>query len=165
MTINRISLIFYGFVNIGGFFPIATVYAEKRIGFWLAFLLPGIIYFLLPLGLLVTYKKTHRVKPSGSAINEFFQIIKVAVARNKGIAWKKGFWNAAKPSVLASAGITSWDGKPIHWSDALVDDVRRTLNACLMFLYFPVWYMNDVSEYSNNVPAIVLTLCRMGLAP
>jgi hypothetical protein len=142
--VNRISLVFYAFVNIGAFFPVATVYAEKLSGFWLAFLLPGIIYFLLPLGLLLTYKKTYRVKPDSGALDDFFKIFGVAFSRNKGILWKKGFFDAAKPSVLAAAGITSWKGKPIHWSDALVGDVKRTLNACVMFLYFPVWYLNDV---------------------
>lgn len=83
-TINRISLIFYSFVNIGGFFPIASVYAEKRIGFWLAFLLPGIVYFPLPLVLLATYKKTHRVPANNSAVNDFFRVVRIAIARNKG---------------------------------------------------------------------------------
>jgi hypothetical protein len=151
MTINRISLIFYDFVNIGAFYPICTVYAEKLVGFWLAFLLPGIIYFLLPLGLLLTYKKTYRVKPDGSALDEFFKIFGVAFTRSKGLLWKKGFFDSAKPSVLAAEGITSWGGKPISWSDALVGDVKRTLNACVMFLYFPVWYLNDVSSGRTNL--------------
>lgn len=40
-TINRITLYFYAFVNVGALFPITTVYAEKLIGFWLAFILTG----------------------------------------------------------------------------------------------------------------------------
>jgi dipeptide/tripeptide permease len=167
MTINRISLTFYAFVNIGAFFPVATVYAEKRIGFWLAFLLPGIIYFLLPLGLLITYKKTYRVKPDSGALDDFFKIVRVALARNKGQLWKKNFLDAAKPSVLAAAGVTSWSGKPIHWTDSLVGDVKRTLSACVMFLYFPVWYLNNVSSSNlyltshiqTNIP---LGRCRIG---
>ncbi|KAJ8131049.1 hypothetical protein O1611_g2580 [Lasiodiplodia mahajangana] len=47
-TISHILLIFYAFVNVGAFFSIAVVYIEKYRGFWLAFLAPGIIYFLLP---------------------------------------------------------------------------------------------------------------------
>ncbi|KAF2434848.1 PTR2-domain-containing protein [Tothia fuscella] len=143
MTVNRISLIFYGFVNVGAFFPVATVYAEKRIGFWLAFLLPGIIYFLLPLGLLLTYKKTYRVKPNGTALDDFFNIVRVAFVRNKGKFWKHGFLDAAKPSVLAAEGVTRWGNRDIHWSDELVGDVKRTISACVMFLYFPVWYLNN----------------------
>ncbi|KAF2404766.1 putative MFS peptide transporter [Trichodelitschia bisporula] len=140
MTINRISLIFYCFVNIGGFFPIGVVYAEKRIGFWLAFLLPGIIYFLLPLGLLLTYKKTKRVKPNGSEVEKFFQILAIAFKAEKGRFWRI---EGAKPSALAAKGITTYKGKPIPWTDHFVDDVRRTLSACMMFLYFPIWYLNN----------------------
>lgn len=44
-TISRILLVFYACVNIGAFFTIATTYAEKYLGFWIAFLLPGIVYF------------------------------------------------------------------------------------------------------------------------
>jgi dipeptide/tripeptide permease len=142
-TIDRITLIFYAFINIGGFFPMASVFAEKKVGFWLAFLLPGIIYFLLPIGLLATYKKTHRVPPNGSAVNNFFRIVMVALSRSKGRFWKHGFWNAAKPSVLAAAGIMSWKEQAINWTDATVDDVRRTLSACKIFRYFPIYYLNS----------------------
>ncbi|QDS70272.1 hypothetical protein FKW77_007727 [Venturia effusa] len=143
MTINRISLIFYCFVNIGAFFPVATVYAERRVGFWFAFLLPGILYFLLPLLLLVTYKKTYRQRPSSSALDALFKILAVSFARTKGRFWSKDFWTSAKPSVLAAQGITSWKGKPITWSDGLVHDVHRTVKACGLFFWFPVWYLNN----------------------
>jgi hypothetical protein len=48
-TIQRMMLIFYGLINVGAFFGIATTYAEKDVGYWLAYLLPGIMYFLLPI--------------------------------------------------------------------------------------------------------------------
>jgi hypothetical protein len=48
-TIQRMMLIFYGLVNVGAFFALATTYSEKYVGYWLAFLLPGILYFLLPI--------------------------------------------------------------------------------------------------------------------
>jgi len=47
-TVQRLMLIFYGLVNVGAFFLLATTYTEKYVGYWLAFLLPGIVYFLLP---------------------------------------------------------------------------------------------------------------------
>jgi dipeptide/tripeptide permease len=143
MTINRISLIFYCFVNIGGLFGMATAYAEKLVGFWLAFLLPGIIYFALPILLLGTRHRTIRKDPDGSVLSQFFMIISMALKRNKGVVWKKGFFESVKPSVLAAQGITSWKGQPIPWTDKVVDDVGRVLNACAMFLFFPIWYLND----------------------
>lgn len=33
---TRIKLIFYGFINIGALFMLATTYAEKYVGFWLS---------------------------------------------------------------------------------------------------------------------------------
>lgn len=124
-TIQRITLIFYAFVNVGAFFAIATTYAEKRVGYWLAFLLPGIVYFLLPVVLALTYKKTIRYKPKGSELTDVFRIITMAVKRSKGKMWGEAFWARAKPSVLAAEGITTWKGQPIPWTDKLVDDVHR----------------------------------------
>ena len=40
-TIQRMMLIFYGLINVGAFFALATTYSEKYVGHWLAFLLPG----------------------------------------------------------------------------------------------------------------------------
>ncbi|KAJ5870023.1 hypothetical protein N7455_004964, partial [Penicillium solitum] len=45
---TRIMLVFYGFINIGALFMLATTYAEKYVGLWLSFLLTEIIYLLLP---------------------------------------------------------------------------------------------------------------------
>ncbi|KAF2093282.1 putative MFS peptide transporter [Rhizodiscina lignyota] len=152
-TIQRITLLFYAFVNIGAFFAIATTYAEKRVGYWLAFLLPGIVYFLLPLVMLLTYKKTIRYPPKGSELTNVFKIIGLAIKRNKGKVWGKGFWERVKPSVLAREGIT------VEWTDKLVDDTRRTMVACMMFLYWPIWYLNDggIGSVSTNQGAAMTT--------
>lgn len=119
------------------------VYAEKRIGFWLAFLLPTIIFMLLPLLLAFLYKRLITVPPSGSELTNVSKIWAIAIKQNGVKFWKKGFWNAAKPSVLTEKGITTFAGKPIDWSDHFVDDAVRTLEACKIFLYFPIYNLND----------------------
>jgi dipeptide/tripeptide permease len=145
LTINRISLIFYSFVNVGALIGIPTAYAEKLSGFWLAFLIPGIIYFLLPLVLVATSKQTYRVQPQGSALDEFFRILLVTFRRSgRKLFRHPQFWQLAKPSVLEQDGfLTEYRGTRITWTDQSVDDVHRTLSACVMFLYFPIWYLND----------------------
>lgn len=40
-------MVFYWCINIGAFFALATTYAERLVGFWLAYLLPGIVYCLM----------------------------------------------------------------------------------------------------------------------
>ena len=128
ITIQRILLIFYAFINIGAFFSLATTYAEKYRGFWIAFLLPGIVYFLLPFLLLYLNKRLVKKRPVGSELGQFFKIIGAAFKHNKGKVWKKDFFEAARPSVLAQKGIT------VSWTNKNVKDVSRTLVACQIFL-------------------------------
>ncbi|EAW09074.1 putative MFS peptide transporter [Aspergillus clavatus NRRL 1] len=153
-TATRTMLIFYGFVNIGAFFMLATSYTEKYIGFWLAFLLSGAIYFMLPVVLALVYKKTYKQPPSGTSdLSKAVKIISTALRENKYRAWKRDFWEAAKPSVLASKGIH------VDWSDKLVDDVKRTLVATQVFFYFPIWNLNDggIGSVSTNQGAAMTT--------
>jgi dipeptide/tripeptide permease len=138
LTINRISLLFYSFVNVGAMVGIPTSYAEKLVGFWLAFLLPGIIYFSLPLLLIFTKKHTKITKPQGSQLEVSFKIIRFALTKSRGAFWRKNFWDSAKPSMMAET-----DAAAITWTDETVEDVRRTLQACQLFLWFPIWYLND----------------------
>lgn len=142
-TVQRTMLIFYGFINIGAFFAIATTYCEKYIGFWLAYLLPGIVYFLLPLLLWYLSNKLVRYPPDGTALAKVWKIVTVAFKQKKGVFWKGSFWEAARPSVLAERGVTLFKHKPISWTDKDVDNVRRTMVACAVFLYFPIYTLND----------------------
>ncbi|EED13088.1 MFS peptide transporter, putative [Talaromyces stipitatus ATCC 10500] len=153
LTTTRTMLIFYGFVNVGAFYMLATSYAEKDIGYWLAFLLAGIIYFLLPILLLVMYKRTKKAPPSGSDLINAVKIIGTALKKSKFQIWKKGFWDSAKPSVLAQQGII------VGWSDKLVDDVRRTIDACHIFFFFPIYNLNDggIGSVPSNQGAAMIT--------
>ncbi|KAJ4051998.1 peptide transporter ptr2 [Fusarium oxysporum] len=136
-TIQRIMLIFYMCINVGAFFMIATTYIEKYVGFWLAFLLPGIIYILLPVLLMWRYKTLKRAPPQGSDLNNFFKIVGLAFKENKGRVWAKNFFESVKPSVLAAKG------KTVSWDSQAVEHARRTLSACQIFLYQPLFYLNN----------------------
>ena len=126
-------------INVGAFYALACAYAEKYVGFWLAFTLPTIIFMLLPVLLVYMYPRTIKLPPNGSELTNIFHICAVAIKNNGGRFWRNGFWDAAKPSHLAAKGITTWRGKPIAWTDKTVDDVKRTVDACKVFLYFPIY--------------------------
>ncbi|MCJ1399380.1 hypothetical protein MMC11_002582 [Xylographa trunciseda] len=126
-TVQRIMLIFYGLNNVGAFFALATTNCEKDVGYWLAYLIPHIV------------KKA----PDGSVLTNVFKITGMAIKQNKFKLWGNDYFNAAIPSVLAAKGITTFNGKPISWTDKLVDDTARTYAACTVFPYFPIWYNND----------------------
>ncbi|PWY66779.1 oligopeptide transporter [Aspergillus heteromorphus CBS 117.55] len=165
LTATRTMLIFYGVVNVGAFYMLATTYAEKYVGYWLVFLLSGIIYFLLPIVLAAVYKKTYRKPASGnSELAKAIKITMTALRQNKFQVWRKNFFDAAKPSVLAAKGIQ------VDWTDKLVDDVRRTLEggfpanardteATEVFFYFPIYNLNDggIGSVSTNQGASMVT--------
>jgi dipeptide/tripeptide permease len=159
VTVQRTMLIFYGLINVGAFFPVATVYCEKLIGFWLAFLLPGIIFFLLPVLLWYLNNKLVKYPPDGSALTKVYKIVKTAVAQSKGKVWKKDFLNSAKPSLLAQQGITLHGKKEVTWTDKDVDDVKRTFVACGIFLYYPIYNINDggIGSVQTSQGATMLT--------
>lgn len=96
----------------------------------------------LPFLLMALRKRITKLPPHGSEISAFFTIMVTAFRRRQGRFWTKGFLESAKPSVMRMEGYITFQGKPIPWDDKLVDDVRRTLTACTMFLYFPIMYMS-----------------------
>ncbi|CAK7205824.1 peptide transporter ptr2 [Sporothrix eucalyptigena] len=157
LTIQRILLVFYAMINIGSFFAIATTYTEKYIGFWVSFLLPGIVYFLLPILLLLIYKRLVQRQPnggSGSELANFLKIAWTALRHNRGAIWRRNFWDAAKPGTLAARGVR------VGWTDRAVLDVQRTFQATVVFLYFPLYNLNDggVGAVSNNQGASMTNL-------
>ena len=55
---------------------------------------------------------------------------------------RKGYFDVAKPSNLA-AQTSGSETKTVPWTDSFVDDVGRTLVACQVFLFFPIYNLND----------------------
>ncbi|OCF62322.1 POT family proton-dependent oligopeptide transporter [Kwoniella mangroviensis CBS 10435] len=143
-TVQRYLLIFYFCINVGGFFAIASSYSARFVGYWLAYLLPGIVYMIMPLVLAFLYKKLYHAPPQGSVTLEAFRVLGTCL-KNGG--WKTifnadKFWNRAKPSqILAEQG--SIDHSKITWDDLFVDEMRQSLAACVVFLLTPIFIMAD----------------------
>lgn len=135
-TVNHIMLIFYAFVNVGAFFAIATVYIEKYHSFWLAYLVPGIIFFLSPILLVVMYKRTIRKPPQGTDLTRFIKITMTALRASKFNPFSKDLWGSVSPARQAG-------GSKFSWSEKDVADTQRTWEAVAIFLYIPIWNLND----------------------
>ncbi|KAF2848636.1 MFS general substrate transporter [Plenodomus tracheiphilus IPT5] len=139
-TTERVMLWFYLLINIGGFMGVATTYSEKYVGWWLAFLLPLLLY--LPLPFLMWYLKKRLIlhPPAGSELGRVFRLLAV-VFRRGGIKriGRGGFWNLGKPSHIAAAGLNI----SCDWNDQFVEDVRRAFQATGIFCFFPIQYLND----------------------
>ena len=144
-TIQRYLLIFYWAINIGAFFSLATTYAEHDVGFWLAYLLPGIIYMLVPIVLVFAYRRLYKAPPQGSVVKEAGKVIGRLMSRG---GWKhmwtanQEWWDRAKPSyIVATEGHV--DTKKVFWDDKFVDEIKQTVAACQVFLLIPIFNLSD----------------------
>lgn len=69
VTIQRVYMYFYFMINIGSLVgQIAMVYAEQNVGFWLAFLLPTVLFCLCPMVLFLCRKNYTQAPPTGSVV-------------------------------------------------------------------------------------------------
>ncbi|KAL4875356.1 POT family-domain-containing protein [Aspergillus karnatakaensis] len=159
-TITRIFLYFYLMVNVGALAgSISMVWAEKYVGFWLAFLLPSVMFSLCPLILFIFRHKYEVTPPTGSVVAMAFRLW--AYAMKPHWSWnpvrlirncrEPGFWNNVKPSNLRH--------KP-HWmtfDDRWVDEVRRGIKACKVFLWYPIYWL-AYGQFTSNLTSQAATM-------
>lgn len=130
-TLQRMTLVYYWSINVGAFLGLGTSYAEKRIGFWLAFLVPTILYFFLPLFLWIIRKNVYQAPISEDSL----------IAGFVGVVWQKIFRREST------------------YSDKFQSDVWSTLKACRFFLFFPIYFINDggIGALSNSQGSSMIT--------
>lgn len=145
ITVQRWLTIFYAFINMGAVYSIASVYAERKVGFWLAWLCPGIFYMLCPLVLVFIYKRLYKAPPQGSVMKETVQVFKTLLGNGGWRRMFRGgdkFWQTAKPSyILERDG--SLDSSKVIWDDRFVDELRQSVAACAIFLIIPIFTLGD----------------------
>lgn len=146
-TLERMTLVFYWAINIGAFFQVATSYCARRVGFWLAFFVPIIMYLFLPIILLFLQNKLVREKPEGSVLTNAWRVFRVTFRRNWISRWRNGtLWQYARPSNMLARGELWYKekkAKPITWNDQWVLDIKQTLESCKIFIYFPMFNLTD----------------------
>ncbi|KAI9643881.1 peptide transporter ptr2 [Ciborinia camelliae] len=137
VTIQRIYLIFYWCINIGALSLLATPYMEKNIGFWSAFLL-CLCVFLIGFSILLLGKKLYVVRPpNGTIITDAFKVMGTMIKYRK--------LDAAKPSYQAANNLP----QTTRWNDQFVDEVKRALIACRVFVFYPIYWL-VYAQFSSN---------------
>ncbi|KAF2828948.1 PTR2-domain-containing protein [Ophiobolus disseminans] len=166
ITISRIFLYFYMFINIGSLTgQISMVYVEKYIGFWCAFLLPTILFCCCPIVLWFCRGKYHLSPPTGSVLIRAIKLLSMAtkgkwsvnpVQTRKNFKSER-FWEDVKPSHLGH-------NKPgwMQFDDAWVDQVARGLRACSCFTWIPLYWLS-YNQMNNNLTSQAATMTRNGV--
>jgi len=138
ITVQRIYMVFYMCINVGSISAIATTMLELHVGFWSAYLLP-LAMFCVGYVILVRGKKQYIIKPpQGGVIGDCFHALYMASRHNFSL-------DAAKASAQHHSALRS----RITWSDAFIDELRTTLQACKVFLFFPIYWV-CFSQMMNN---------------
>ncbi|EKV07527.1 Major facilitator superfamily domain, general substrate transporter [Penicillium digitatum] len=167
ITQSRIYHYFYMFINIGALTgQIGMAYAEKYIGFWLAFLLPTLMFLTTPFIMWWGRKRYRQSSPAGSvtykAIKTFLFCMRNRWHYNPYIFWKRThdgtLWDTAKPSSIEPEFRPKW----MTFDDAWVDEVRRGFAACAVFCYFPVYWL-AYNQLTNNLTAQAGTMTLKGV--
>jgi POT family proton-dependent oligopeptide transporter len=151
ITNTRIFLYFYFCINIGSLAgQIGMVYVERYVGFWLAFLIPTGLFFCAPIVLALNKKNYKLSPPTGSVLGKFLRMFRFA--QKQSSFWKPN-WELAKPSHIAAEDRPAW----MTYDDAWVDEVRRGLMACKVFLFLPVFFL-AYNQMTGNLTTQAATM-------
>jgi len=167
VTTARMFLWFYVCINIGSLVgQIGMVFAEKYVGFWLSYLLPTVLFICCPVILAVCKKRYRLTPPTGSVLSKFFSMWTYAMkgkwSINPATTYRNfhapDFWDKVKPSLVPVSARPAW----MTYDDAWVDEVRRGLKACAVFLYMPLWWL-AYSQMTNNLVSQAAVMERHGV--
>jgi POT family proton-dependent oligopeptide transporter len=144
ITISRVYMRYYMMINVGALAgQISMVYAEKYVGFWLSYLLPTILFVFCPLLMLALSKHYVKKPPQGDVVGKAFRLYGFAMrgqwSLNPVRTWNNlsspNLWDGAKPSQLENK--PAW----MTFDDAWVDEVKRGVKACQVFLWLPIFWL------------------------
>ncbi|KAJ2957341.1 hypothetical protein NQZ79_g6945 [Umbelopsis isabellina] len=147
-TYQKIFNMFYWGINVGSLSAIATTELEKNVGFWAAYLLPTLM-FVPGILVVVSGRKLYvQTPPRGSIFLEagklMFMSLKV-----------KGGMDACKPSVLKDTHPEKLVN--VTWDDIFVDEMKRTLKACVVFCWFPIYWL-CYNQMTTNLVSMAATM-------
>ncbi|WVF68718.1 hypothetical protein IAT40_003490 [Kwoniella sp. CBS 6097] len=123
-TIQKIMSAYYGSINIGAFVAITSTFAEKYVGFWLAFLIPGVVFLIMPFLLRLVYPYlVPSPPPSSSALIDAY--------------------HQARHLIFSSSDRHKMsEGENVEEVEH-VDDFNRIVQACQFFSFFVIYNVAD----------------------
>ncbi|KAF7346834.1 Peptide/h+ symporter protein [Mycena sanguinolenta] len=165
ITFESIYLYFYMAINLGSTGAISASFLARDNGFWIAYLVPTCVFALVPIVLFGCRKYYVITPPRGSILIETFRVIAMCLAArwswNPLSTWRNirspGFWDPAKPSSYKTGEIPT----RITWDDEFVGEVYRTVEACKVFLFFPIYWL-CYSQINGNLGTVAAGMTLNG---
>ncbi|ABN64941.1 peptide transporter [Scheffersomyces stipitis CBS 6054] len=134
ITIQNVFMFFYLMINVGSLSVIATTQLEHHVGFWAAYLLPFCFFFIALAALALGRNQYIKTPVSDKIVNKTFKCAWIGL--------RNGFnLEAAKPSNNPE--------KNYPWSDKFVEEVRRAIYGCKVFVFYPIYWVT-YGQMTNN---------------
>ncbi|KAJ7234447.1 POT family-domain-containing protein [Mycena rebaudengoi] len=150
ITLQNVYTIFYWCVNVGSLSGVATTLIEKYIAFWAAFLLP-FCFLWIAVAALIMGRSTF-VKPPAKGT------ILPKAMRAFWLGARGGFkMDAARPAVQAEKY-----QRTVQWDDIFIEELKRGLLACRVFLAWPMLLLCQ-SQMTTNLVSQAATMETHGL--
>lgn len=153
VTLSRTYNWFYMFINTGALVgQISMVYAERYVGFYLAYLIPTLAFCTTPLVMFICRKWYNETPPEGSVL---LPAVKLLLMGTRGrwhinpIATYRHmndgtFWSSVMPSKMTTK--PKW----VDFDDTWVDEVRRGWHSVAVFCFFPLYWLT-YNQINNNL--------------
>ncbi|VEU19737.1 DEKNAAC100859 [Brettanomyces naardenensis] len=130
-TLERMTLIYYLFINVGCFLAFVGSFIERIWGFWVVFLITAVIYAILPILLWFLKPKLRLTQPTGESIfDDVVPLIKQC--------FSSGWLRRVRYGQF-------WSYTPVNdtFSHVTMDQLKTTFQSCIIFLYFIIFNVND----------------------
>jgi len=144
ITVESMFRYFYWAINLGAFLGMAICPPVSKMdtpyAFTYAFLIPVALFFIGVIVMIAGNSKYYNKPPNGSVLLNTWACMMYAF-RNTGNVVKYDHW-LDKAKGASHAG----------WDDKFVDDLKKTLSACKVFLCYPFYWAlyNNMSDIFIN---------------
>lgn len=145
LTTARVYVWYYLMINLGSLAgQLGMIYAEMNHGYWLAYLLPTLVFFL-PVPVL-WFGRNYYVStpPQGSVLSTackaWGRAIKASWSWNPTTFIRNcksdHFWDVSRPSMVQDQS-PDW----MIYNDRWIDELSRGIKACAIFIFFPLYWL------------------------
>ncbi|CAF4462076.1 unnamed protein product [Rotaria sp. Silwood2] len=154
---------FYWAINIGALSSIVTTNTEKYHSFWLAYLLPLIVFIGAIVVLIVGRNRYVQKPPSGSLLIRAGRVIGTAIQKRWRFGKQPNHRNLLDYAKETSPQVDE-NGRGIVAvvnNNAFVDDLKKAVRSCRVFLFYPFYWI-CYNQMSTN---LISQAAQMNVGP
>lgn len=144
LTVESVFRYFYWAINVGALLGqiICPVVIQQYHSYPIAYAIPAVLFFVGIIVFVLGKNHYYNKPPSGSILLKTWRCMYKAM------------------STKAQAPVAHWldkaKGSGQEWDDKFIDDLKRTLKACVVFLFYPFYWALYANMSDNFISQVTL---------